>query len=52
MKRKILRNMARYNMQKQGLHRLNKKLRDENGEKYSMFSGFWRDYVPKEGVKQ
>ena len=51
MKRKLLRNIARYNMEKRGLTRMNKRIYDENGCKYSLFSEFWRDYLPKEGAK-
>lgn len=52
MKRKLLRNIARYNMQKQGLTHMNKKVYDNDGTKYSMFSGFWKDYVPRKKVKE
>ena len=39
-------------MEKQGLTRINKQVYDNDGTKYSMFSGFWKDYVPKRRVKQ
>lgn len=37
-------------MENRGLSRINKKIYDEDGNKYSMFSGFWKDYAPRKKV--
>ncbi len=43
--RKLLRSIARYNMQTAGIDRLNKPMRDGKGNRVSKFSCNWRKWI-------
>lgn len=53
MKRRLLRTIARGNMEREGFTRLNDKHTDKvTGEKYSFFSERWREFIPKRGKQK
>lgn len=51
--RKLLRSIARHNMEKAGIEQINKKIRTEDGKRKSKFALYWRQFItPQKPVKK